>query len=60
MRGAFELVWENEILILDRVVKENLTEKVIWEEIYLRKSILARRAGSAKVPKLDHIMHIQE
>lgn len=59
VRGTFELLWENEIFILDRVVKGKLMEKVMWEEIYLRKSMLARRASSAKVPQLDHIMHIQ-
>lgn len=43
---------EREIVILDRVFKQNLTEMVLLEEIYVRKSILGRRAGSAKVPNV--------
>lgn len=58
-QGVLELVWGKEIVILDRVVMENLPQKGIGEERYLGKSILGERAEVQKSLKLDHIFCVQ-
>lgn len=52
-------LWGREIVILDRVVKEKLTEKVLRKERHLRKSIPGRQAGNRESLKLDLILRVQ-